>query len=255
MKKSIIALTILASLLTGCASDAEKMAQDQLALEQARRDGAAEARAQLTAQMEEEMAEVVPSWYLDPPKMDGTGVYGVGTAHTKDLGFAVRKAKLVAIYEAAKVFKMEMSGQERSMTRDAGDEGEVADRTELLIDALVARVPVSGYDIVKTNVKPYEGQFHAYVLAKITFDEYNSVMKNNKDELKGEFDGAFQALEARLNEREARAQASTVTPTQPGGKPAELASPLPNGGAAAAPQTPAQANAEIASMVAGDLKN
>ena len=33
MKKSIIALTILASLLTGCASDAEKMAQDQLALE------------------------------------------------------------------------------------------------------------------------------------------------------------------------------------------------------------------------------
>ncbi|WP_270682058.1 hypothetical protein [Aeromonas sp. QDB51] len=70
MKKSIIALTILASLLTGCASDAEKMAQDQLALEQARRDGAAEARAQLTAQMEEEMAEVVPSWYLDPPKMD-----------------------------------------------------------------------------------------------------------------------------------------------------------------------------------------
>ena len=83
MKKSVIALTILASLLTGCASDAEKMAQDQLALEQARRDGAAEARAQLTAQMEEEMAEVVPSWYLDPPKMDGTGVYGVGTAHTK----------------------------------------------------------------------------------------------------------------------------------------------------------------------------
>ena len=144
MKKSIIALTILASLLTGCASDAEKMAQDQLALEQARRDGAAEARAQLTAQMEEEMAEVVPSWYLDPPKMDGTGVYGVGTAHTKDLGFAVRKAKLVAIYEAAKVFKMEMSGQERSMTRDAGDEGEVADRTELLIDALVARAHALG---------------------------------------------------------------------------------------------------------------
>ena len=92
----------------------------------------------------------------------------------------------------------------------------MADRTELLIDALVARVPVSGYDIVKTNVKPYEGQFHAYVLAKIPFDEFNSVMKNNKDELKGEFDGAFQALEARLNEREARAQASTVTPTQPG---------------------------------------
>ena len=255
MKATLICSVVAAILLTGCASDAENLAKDQLAVEAMRQDAAKEARAKLTEQLQDQLDEVVPSWYLEPPKMDATGVYGVGTAHTKDLSHTVRKAKLLATYEAAKVFKMEMSGQERSMSHDVGEEGDVAERTELLIDALVARVPVSGYDIVKTEVKPYDGQFHAFVLAKIPFDEFNSVMKNNKDELKGEFDGAFQALEARLNEREARAQASTVTPTQPGGKPAELASPLPNGGAAAAPQTPAQANAEIASMVAGDLKN
>lgn len=250
MMKRALSVIVLATLLGGCASDAEKMAQDQIDTERMRQEAAAEARAQLTVQLQDQLDSVVPSWYLDPPKMDGTGIYGVGTAQTKDLGFSVRKAKLLAIYEAAKVFKQEMSGQERSLQRDNGDEGDVAQRTELLVDALVARVPVSGYDIVKTEVKPWDGKFHAFVLAKIPFDEFNSVLKMNKDSLKGEFDGAFEALEKRLNEREARASATGGSVSL--AAPAELTAPATTNALQPAPmpvQTPAQAEAAIAKML------
>jgi len=250
MMKKALSVIVLATLLGGCASDAEKMAQNQIDTERMRQEAAAEARAQLTVQLQDQLDSVVPSWYLDPPKMDGTGIYGVGTAQTKDLGFSVRKAKLLAIYEAAKVFKQEMSGQERSLQRDNGDEGDVAQRTELLVDALVARVPVSGYDIVKTEVKPWDGKFHAFVLAKIPFDEFNSVLKMNKDSLKGEFDGAFEALEKRLNEREARAAATGGSVSL--AAPAELTAPATTNALQPAPmpvQTPAQAEAAIAKML------
>ncbi|RDE61065.1 hypothetical protein [Aeromonas veronii] len=252
MIKRALSTLIVATLLGGCASDAEKMAQDQLNIERMRQDAAAEARNQLTGKLQDQLDSVVPSWYLEPPKMDGTGIYGVGTAHTKDLGFSVRKAKLLAIYEAAKVFKQEMSGQERSLQRDNGDEGDVAQRTELLVDALVARVPVSGYDIVKTEVKSWDGQFHAFVLAKIPFDEFNSVLKMNKDGLKGEFDEAFDALEMRLNEREARAAARGVMPAAAPVSPPELSTPKAQSPLQPAPQmTTQQVEAEIAKMLAG----
>ena len=176
-------------------------------MEAMRQDAAKEAQAKLTEQLQDQLDEVVPSWYLEPPKMDATGVYGVGTAHTKRSQPYRAQGQIAGDLQAAKVFKMEMSGQERSMSHDVGEEGDVAERTELLIDALVARVPVSGYDIVKTEVKPYDGQFHAFVLAKIPFDEFNRILKKNKDAMKGEFDGAFEALEKRINEREARAAA------------------------------------------------
>ena len=253
MKATLICSVVAAILLTGCASDAENLAKDQLAVEAMRQDAAKEARAKLTEQLQDQLDEVVPSWYLEPPKMDATGVYGVGTAHTKDLSHTVRKAKLLATYEAAKVFKMEMSGQERTMSHDVGEEGDVAERTELLIDALVARVPVSGYDIVKTEVKPYDGQFHAFVLAKIPFDEFNRILKKNKDAMKGEFDGAFEALEKRINEREARAAAQGTTVASPPAAPTELTAGKPVSALQPVGQTPQQANAEIERMIAGEV--
>lgn len=252
-KVKSLSAVMLVALLAGCASDAENLAQSQIDAELLRQQAAEMARAKQTEKLQDQLDEVVPEWYLEPPKMDGTGIYGVGTAHTKDLGFSIRKAKLVAIYEAAKVFKLEMSGQERSLQRDEGDEGDVAQRTELLIDALVARVPVSGYDIVKTKVTPYDGQYHAFVLAKIPFDEFNNVLRMNKDKLKGEFDGAFDALEKRLNEREARAAASAgvTAPVSAQIAPAELSAPQATSPLQPALQTAESANAEIAKMLAG----
>ena len=139
------------------------------------------------------------------------------------------------------------------MSHDVGEEGDVAERTELLIDALVARVPVSGYDIVKTEVKPYDGQFHAFVLAKIPFDEFNRILKKNKDAMKGEFDGAFEALEKRINEREARAAAQGTTVASPAAAPTELTVGKPVSALQPVGQTPQQANAEIERMIAGEV--
>ena len=69
MKATLICSVVAAILLTGCASDAENLAKDQLAVEAMRQDAAKEARAKLTEQLQDQLDEVVPSWYLEPPKM------------------------------------------------------------------------------------------------------------------------------------------------------------------------------------------
>lgn len=201
MNKLLLVSAFCMIFVAGCASEAEKIAADQLSVEQMRLDAEAARRAALTEKMEDQLDGVVPEWFLSPPKTDDTGIYGVGTGHSKDLGFAIRKAQLQAVYEAGKVLKQELSGQERSMQRDNGSEGDAVDRTELLIDVLVNRVPVSGYEFVKKEVVPFDGQFHSFVLAKVPFDEFNRVLKANKDSLKQEFDTAFDKLESRLNTR------------------------------------------------------
>lgn len=239
MRNLSCAVAMLGVLLAGCATEAERITKDQLAVEQLRDEAAAKERAERTEKMEDYLDEVVPEWFLTPPKMDATGIYGAGTAASKDLGFAIRKAKLQAIYDASKVMKQEMSGQERSLQRDQGSEGDVAQRTELLIDALVAEVPVSGYDIVKNNVVPTDGQYHVFVLAKLPFDEFNQVLRNSKDGLKGEFDDAFNQLERRIKDK--KSNEAPIQIQQPVTAPAGLQ---------ATSQAPvnAQANAEAALM-------
>ena len=237
MRNLSCAVAMLAVLLTGCASEAERIAKDQLNVEQLREEAAAKERAERTEKMGDYLDDVVPEWFLTPPKMDATGIYGAGTAASKDLGFAIRKAKLQAIYDAAKVMKQEMSGQERSLQRDQGSDGDVAQRTELLIDALVAEVPVSGYDIVKNNVVPTDGQYHVFVLAKLPFDEFNQVLRNSKDGLKGEFDESFDKLERRIKDKKTT-DSSTLAPQA-------VAAPAGLQGTSPAPAN-AQANAEAA---------
>lgn len=237
MRNISCAVAMLAVLLVGCASEAEKIAKEQLSVEQIREEAAAKERAERTEKMEDYLDDIVPEWFLTPPKMDATGIYGAGTAASKDLGFAIRKAKLQAIYDAAKVMKQEMSGQERSLQRDQGSEGDVAQRTEFLIDALVAEVPVSGYDIVKNNVIPTDGQYHVFVLAKLPFDEFNQVMRNSKDGLKGEFDDSFDQLERRIAAKKSDANSGQQA----------VAAPVSLQQASPSPSNP-QASAEAALM-------
>lgn len=203
---SAIALLTL-SHLSGCSSSGERLAEEQAKAEKIREDADQDRRDRLTKKMEDEVDDIVPEWFLEPPKMDSTGIYGVGTASSKNLGFAIRKAKQLAVYETAKTLNQEMSGQERSLQRDDGGDGDVAERTEMLVDTLVRRVPVSGADYVKTEVKPFDGQFHVFVLAKVPFDEYNKVLKQKKS-MSDDFNQAFDRLEQRLDKRE---QQQTLT--------------------------------------------
>lgn len=243
MRNLSVPVIMLAALLAGCASEAEKAAKDQLSVEAMRAEAADKERAARTEKMKDYLDDVVPEWFMSPPKMDSTGIYGVGTASSKDLGFAIRKAKLQATYDAAKVLKQEMSGQERSLQRDQGAEGDMAQRTELLIDSLVAAVPVSGYDIVKNTVVPTDGQYHAFILMKIPFDEFNSVLKNNKDGLKGEFDEAFDKLQKRVAEHQTGQLPANQAPQ------ALVAPPALNVATAAPANAQASAQAEMIKML------
>lgn len=197
--------------LFGCSSPGERVAKEQIKMEQLRQDAEQARRDQLTKKMEEELDDVVPSWFLSPPKMDESGVYGVGTATSKDLGFSIRKAKQLALYESAKVLKQEITGQERSLQRDNGVDGDIANRTEMLVDSFVNRVNVSGFDVVKTEVKAYDGQFHSFALIKVPFDEYNRILKQSKDPLANEFKQLFSDLEKRAEKRHAEEIAESQT--------------------------------------------
>lgn len=199
---SIFCTTVLLA-TTGCSSPGERMAAEQVKSEQIREDADQARRDRLTKKMETELDEVVPDWFLNPPKMDGTGVYGVGTATSKDLGFAVRKAKQLALYESAKVLKHEITGQERSMQRDNGVDGDIANRTEMLVDSFTNRVDASGFEVVKNEVKAYNGQFYSFALVKVPFEAYNEILRRNKDPLANEFKQLFADLEKRSAQRHA----------------------------------------------------
>ena len=202
----------------GCSSQSEQLAADQAKAEKIREDADQARRDRLTKKMENELDDVVPDWFLNPPKMDGSGVYGVGTSTSKDLGFAIRKSKQLALYESAKVLKHEITGQERSMQRDNGVDGDIANRTEMLVDSFTNRVDASGFEVIKNEVKAYDGQFYAFTLVKVPFEAYNQILRRSKDPLANEFKQLFSDLEkrsaARHAEEVAESPQATTTPKE-----------------------------------------
>lgn len=209
MKKTALtlasAVTLALLMLGGCASQPDL--EDRLAaLEEAN-----EKKKEKEQEKAEEILDSVPEWVLELPEPTATGVFGVGAGKNKDLAYALKKARLQASFEVAKQFKQELSGQERSFQRDAGD-NELVERTEMLIDSFVESMPVTGYQVVEQEVVPMDGVFHAYVLMLLPYDEFNKVMQAQRDKAVGdEMKAAFEQLEDRIEKRQqARAEEETT---------------------------------------------
>lgn len=66
-KVKSLSAVMLVALLAGCASDAENLAQSQIDAELLRQQAAEMARAKQTEKLQDQLDEVVPEWYLEPP--------------------------------------------------------------------------------------------------------------------------------------------------------------------------------------------
>lgn len=204
-KIKLFGLLLAASILAlGCSSSPEEEMADRLAaLEQAERDRIAEQKAAEQAQRKEEL-NVAPSWYLSPPEADSTGFYGVGYSRSKNMGHALKAARLQAEFDLAKMYKQELSGSERSFER-GNTEGDVVTQTTFLIDKIVDAVPVVGYTVVEQKMVPLNGTYETFVLLKLPYDEFNKVLISQKEKaLDKTVQASFDDLERRLNNRRAQ---------------------------------------------------
>lgn len=189
-----LTLLCIALMMAGCASDpVETYVEHQQDLQ---KQAVSDAQAKLAS---------VPDWYLNPPKNDALGIMGVGAASSKDMHHALKKARLQAEFELAKNYRQELSGSERVYERENGM-GTLVQTSQFLIDKLVDSVPIVGYDMVdqKIQVLP-DGQFQAYSLLKLPYDEFNKVLQSIKlDSQDARELEAFNDLERRLEAKRNR---------------------------------------------------
>lgn len=174
-KQKLILLGFLAGsiALTGCSSNQTKedVAKEEIEIQEIRAEAAADARDIQQDLMEQEMASL-PEWVIEPPRADGTGFYGVGTASDRDLVTSMRKAELQAKYALASTIKSELSGED-TMT------GSGVNDYRYIINNFVNNVELIGTETVKRIVKPIDGQYKAHILIKLPYDQFNEVLKNS----------------------------------------------------------------------------
>lgn len=202
MKKLFLS-AVVAAALGGCSSSPDTdLAKRLVELEKSQQEMIAMQKAQAQAEREKEM-DVMPDWFLEPPKPDSTGFFGVGFSKSKNPGFGLKSARLQAEADLAKQYKQEISGSERSFEQGNAD-GDVTSQTTLLIDKIIDGVPVVGYTVVEQVMTPVDGVYQTYVLLKLPYDEFNKVLLSEKSK---SFDkavqGHFDDLERRLKERRA----------------------------------------------------
>ncbi|AYV11559.1 MULTISPECIES: hypothetical protein [Shewanella] len=192
--KKVIILSLATMCLAGCASDPVEQFNTQQ--EQKRDAAVAMANVEL---------DNVPKWFLSPPKSDQYGIVGVGSAKSRDMAIAVKKAKLQAEFELAKSYRQELSGSERIYEREDAA-GNLVQTSQFLIDKLIDSVPVVGYEQLdqKVMVLP-SGQFQAYSLLKLPYDEFNKVLQIIKSQSQDALElEAFNDLERRLESKRQR---------------------------------------------------
>lgn len=209
MKKLLAALPLVLVMLSGCStSPDEAMAERLKALEDANKEIRAKRNMEEQALRNEEL-DAAPSWYLSPPDSDGTGFYGVGYSKSKNMGHALKAARLQAEFALAKMYRQELSGSERAFER-GNSEGDVVTQTTFLIDKIVDAVPVVGYSVIEQKMTPVNGVYETFVLLKLPYDEFNKVLQSQRErELDKTVQASFDDLERRLaSRRTAREQES-----------------------------------------------
>jgi hypothetical protein len=209
MKKNTISSVIVLCVLTmsGCAStNMEKRADDEVKAMKVRADAENDRREKEQARLENTIKQV-PSWALETPRPDGTGVYAVGMSESDKLRLALRQATLEAEYNLAKTYNQELSGSERSYTQTNGSQTS-SEQYTALIDKLVSQVPVSGFEVVRQEIKPIEGKYNAFVLLKLPYEQFNRILQeqrakqsNNDQSIKAAFDDLTIRLEKRRQQR------------------------------------------------------
>lgn len=144
--------------------------------------------------------EKVPHWAISPPEPDTKGIFASGIGESDNLSTAIKKARLEAEFGLAKLYSQELSGSERQYESDGNA---ISDRRFVgLIDKLVDSVPVVGFSNEKQEVFAENGKYHAFVLLKLPYAEFNKILQEKKaEETKRDMKEAFDELALRLQSR------------------------------------------------------
>jgi len=217
MKKSFSFLLVLSMALVGCASPPtmEQLAKDSANASQVRAKAEQERREQEQKRMEQSLGQI-PSWSLEAPHPDATGVYAVGMGESDTVRVSMHKAMLDAEFGLSKIYKQELSGSERSITQDNNAHTSNVQYTEL-IDKLVSQVSVVGFEVVHQDIKVIDGKYHSFVLLKLPYDQFNSVLKaqeakSNDTETEKQFTELERRLDKRRQQRLEEAQKAVAQP-------------------------------------------
>lgn len=208
----ILALFIAVLLIAACASPQKRLAKDIAEAEEIRRDMDAE-RAKLAQKEAKRELKAYPDWALETPRPDATGLYAVGVGKSSDLEIARKKAHLQAAYQISKQLGQELAGGERLAEYDR--DTNASSTYQVLIDQLVDWTPVVGFETIKQDIQPIDGVFHAHLLVKMPYEEFNRVLQDRR---RGAHDEAvrrdFDDLHFRLEQLRSatREQASVASP-------------------------------------------
>lgn len=201
-----LVMVVAVGLMAGCSStrDMATIAKEQAKAEQTR-DEADQARRERKNEILRKQMDATPRWALSPERTDGTGVYAVGFGDSDKLTLAIQKATLQAEFGLAKRYRQELSGSERLGQMDKGERASSESYTQL-IDKLVANVPLVGAEVVEQEVKAVQGQFSAWVLMRISFDQLaKTAAAESGAAIDERMKAAFAELERRVRDRQEQA--------------------------------------------------
>jgi hypothetical protein len=201
-KKYMYVLVFIGIAIGGCSSvpTKEQIASDNAKAEAIRLKSEDDTRAHEQKKMEGNISQV-PDWALKQAKPDSTGVFAVGMGESDVVRVALHKAVLEAEFGLAKNFNQELSGSERVYVQD--NNGKVGnDQYTRLIDNLVSHVPVVGFEIINQEVKVVNGKYNAFVLVKLSYDQFNRVLQEQRKNSESKtIEKAFDDLQSRLDKR------------------------------------------------------
>lgn len=164
----IILSSLSLVVLFGCASAPEPVVEVS----------PAQATVNETTKQTKEMIEIVPDWYLSPPK-DGQGnIYGTATAVNEDLQYAVNQAVLLAEHEIVNKMASEFSSFTLN-TVDNSNGGSNQTASTQQIQNIIRKAPLFGHDITKRVVvpDPKTGEFRVFVQAYLSAKANANVMR------------------------------------------------------------------------------
>ena len=200
--KHLFILVIMSGMVTGCATQPtmQQLTEDSISASQARAAADEKAAQKRQEKMEDNLSQI-PGWFLEVPKPDGSGVYAVGEGESNKVRVAMKKAMLDAEFGLAKVYGQDLSGSERASVQESNGDAATSQYTAL-IDKLVSHVSVVGFETVHQEVKTIAGKYHAFVLLKLPYEQFNAVLQNQAAKTNdAKVESQFKELERRLDKR------------------------------------------------------
>lgn len=200
MNKNRFLLAAISVVFVACGTT-EKSTQvaKDMASAQEVRDKAEQARLERKQALLEREVKTVPDWVVSPPHADHTGIYGVGIGSDVDLTNSMRKARLQSMYELAKAFRAEVSGEDTMI--GSGD-----NEYRYVVDLFVNKVSLAGTEVIKQEVVPVGGVYKTYALLKYPLADFNNVIAAEKNAARRtDLQTAYTRLMARVEREEAKA--------------------------------------------------